>query len=242
MQLVGNIRVNDMAAEPLTSEVIDPCFKLRGMDVFLTTSAERDMYAHPFLLKEGLRGKPTFVVNALVQWANICLYFQLPDWFTDFDEIVENDDDPPDVKAIKRFLVGDDAYRNARLKILPCLVDGPLPIKMIAPPKKELSVSCASLPSQWKFHKKEIRADGTVLEPVLEMEIDVISNAAIRGVSGMLKRYIKSIALDLAVIIHAPDPQEEPEACLGLWRFDHIDVETCPTIAAETRGRRRCFG
>ena len=230
--VLGDIRINEMPAESLENKVIDPRFKLRGMDVFLTEAAEEDMYSHPFLLKNGLRDKPTFMVNAIVQWANICLYFELPDWFTDFDDIVEHDDDPPDIKAIKLFLLGDDAYRNARLKILPCLVDGPLPIKIMAPPKKELTVSCASLPSKWKFHNKTTLEDGTVLHPVLEMEIDVISNSAIRSISAMLKRYIKMIALDLALVIQTPDGQtkQEPEACLGLWRFDHIDIMTCPPL------------
>ena len=231
-QLLGEIPIQEMAAESLENDVIDPCFKLRGMDLFLTDAAEEDMSSHPFLLKHGLRDKPTLIVNALVQWANVCLYFQLPDWFTDFDEIVENDDDPADVKATKRFLSGDDAYRDARFKILPCLVDGPLPVRIMAPPKKELLISSRALPSKWKKHRMETLSDGTILQPILEMEIDVISNSAIRGISAMLKRHIKSVALDLAVVIQTPNGQKEkePEACLGLWRFDHIDVLTCPPL------------
>lgn len=239
-KVFGDIRINEMPAESLEHDVIEPCCKLRGMDVFLTETAEESMSTHPFLLKAGLRDKPTFMVNAIVQWANICLYFELPDWFTDFDNIVEHADDATDVKAIKRFFLGDDAYRNARLKILPSLVDGPLPIKIIAPPKKELTVSCNALPSKWIFHNKQTLANGTVLQPILEMEIDVISNSTIRGISAMLKRYIRLIALDLAAVIHTPDGQteQEPEACLGLWRFDHIDVLTCPPLSTRQDQRR----
>ena len=239
-RMLGDIRINEMSAESLEHDVIEPCCKLRGMDVFLTEMAEESMSTHPFLIKAGLRDKPTFMVNAIVQWANICLYFELPDWFTDFDNIVEHDDDATDVKAIKRFLLGDDAYRNARLKILPSLVDGPLPIKVIAPPKRELTVSCSALPSKWTFHNKQTLTNGTVLQPILEMEIDVISNSTIRGISAMLKRYIRLIALDLAVVIHTPDGQteQEPEACLGLWRFDHIDVLTCPPLSTRQDQRR----
>jgi hypothetical protein len=56
----------------------------------------------------------------------------------------------------------------------------------------------------------------------------------------MLKRYIRLIALDLAVVIHTPDGQteQEPEACLGLWRFDHIDVLTCPPLSTRQDQRR----
>jgi hypothetical protein len=51
IQLVGDIRVNDMAAESLASEVIDPCFKLRGMDVFLTKQLSKVFIVfHPHLI------------------------------------------------------------------------------------------------------------------------------------------------------------------------------------------------
>mmetsp|Transcript_50425 Transcript_50425/g.75363 ORF Transcript_50425/g.75363 Transcript_50425/m.75363 type:complete len:92 (+) Transcript_50425:2-277(+) len=48
----------------------------------------------------------------------------------------------------------------------------------------------------------------------------------------MLRRYIKHISLDVAVVIEKPDKQKEPEpaACLALWRFDMIDVDTCPPL------------
>lgn len=66
------------------------------------------------------------LVNGLISWANVLIYFQLPDWFEDFDDsLEEKEDDTPSDRAIKRFFKGDDEYRNKRLKILPYLVDGP---------------------------------------------------------------------------------------------------------------------
>jgi hypothetical protein len=44
---------------------------------------------------------PSFVVNILTQWANILIYFQMPEWVQAWDNIVEHDDDPDDVKALK---------------------------------------------------------------------------------------------------------------------------------------------
>lgn len=98
---IGAFDISKCDAFTLESVVIDPCMTLRGMDIFLTDDPEDDLSSHPFLLEQGLRKTPSMLVNIMVQWANIVVYFQLPEWFTDFDSIVENDDDPPDVIACK---------------------------------------------------------------------------------------------------------------------------------------------
>ena len=60
------------------------------------------------------------MINILTVFGNIVVYFKLPDWVQDFDEsLVENDDDFPSVKALKRFLSGDDEYRKKVLKVMP---------------------------------------------------------------------------------------------------------------------------
>lgn len=51
--------------------------------------------------RNGLRDKPSCVVNLMTQWANISIYFELPEWLKDWDNIVEDEDDPDDVKALK---------------------------------------------------------------------------------------------------------------------------------------------
>ena len=53
---------------------------------------------------------------------NLVTYLQLPDWFDDWDNIPkETEDDPPDVKAFKRFFTGDVEYQRKSL-ILYCIV------------------------------------------------------------------------------------------------------------------------
>jgi hypothetical protein len=97
--------------------------------------------------RNGLRSFPTFFINILTMYGNILVYFQLPDWVKDWnDSLVEKDDDPSDVIALKvksftsivfevyvvrgrdahlfvkpfqRFLKGDDEYKAKSLKVLP---------------------------------------------------------------------------------------------------------------------------
>ena len=107
-----------------------------------------------------------------------------------------------------------------------------MPVRIIAPPKKEVTVHGSILPTEWKKHPAETTRNGTTLQPCLELEVDIVSNSTLRNVSGMLRRYIKHISLDLAIIIEKPTPkdEDEPSACIGLWRFDHIDVDRCPRL------------
>jgi hypothetical protein len=41
------------------------------------------------------------VLNAIMPWANIVLYMEMPEWVTDFDNIELQDSDPEDVKCFK---------------------------------------------------------------------------------------------------------------------------------------------
>lgn len=169
------------------------------------------------------------LVNIMASWANVLIYFDLPGWFQHWDKVVENDDDPDDVKAFKRFILGDDEYRNKRLKILPCVVDAPRMVKMLSPPKKELTISCALLPVAWTKRPQEGKQS-----PMLEIELDVMSNKAMRAMASIIQRNLTGMTVDLAVTVEKPDGQEEdePSACLGMWRFDKVDITTCPYIPA----------
>lgn len=59
-----------------------------------------------------------------------------------------------------------------------------------------------------------------------------MANGAMRSVSSMVKRYLGSMVADAAVMIEKPDLQEEskPTACLGMIRFDRIDVSGCSAL------------
>lgn len=225
-----------MVARSLGEKAIEPLFRLRGMDVFLTEDAEYDLANHPFLIENGLRDRPTFIINALTPWGNICMYFEMPSWITSWDHFEEKEDDPEDVIALKRFLNGDDEYRNGRFKCLPVLVDGPGPIKYIAPPKVAVTVVTPNLSSSWRFHPPKVdENDKTVLHPCLELECKMCSRAH-KSVAAVVKRYLVWIVGDCALLIEKPwgQKEDEPRACVGTIRFDRIDISTCPEMPPRT--------
>ncbi len=52
--------------------------------------------------RNGLREVPTVLVNMMTQWGCFLIYFEMPVWVKDFTtSLVQNEDDPDDVKALK---------------------------------------------------------------------------------------------------------------------------------------------
>jgi hypothetical protein len=150
------------------------------MDVFVADAGEDSMGEHPFLIKNGLRDRPTWIVNVITQWGNLIIYLALPKWVKDFGaSMEEKDDDAEDVRALKRFVNGDDAYRNARLKLMPSIVQGPMPVRILAPKGKELVIARDYLPvTTKKYNPKTV--GGKSLHPCLETELDCQSNKTMR--------------------------------------------------------------
>jgi hypothetical protein len=106
-----------------------------------------------------------------------------------------------------------------------------MPIRMVAPPKREMTIHCSMLPAKWTT-RDACHRNGKYLHPCLELELDVMANKAMRGMASLVKRYLKGISIDVAVTIDKPDLQKEDElsACVGLFRFDKIDVSACPKL------------
>lgn len=107
-------------------------------------------------------------------------------------------------------------------------MDAPIPVKMFLG-SKELTLQGRSLPTNWITHNAEVQPDGTKLMPCLELELDVMSKKSFSRVSGLARNYIKTVSVDLAVILSKPQDQEEdePEACVGFWRLNKIDINRC---------------
>ncbi len=109
---IGNYNLADADSfGDLDNYIIDPFFKLKGMDVFLCEAdggvPETKVADHSWFVQHGLRDAPIFLVNISTQWGNILLYFSLPEWLKDWDCLEENDQDSKETKTLKvRHLFG----------------------------------------------------------------------------------------------------------------------------------------
>lgn len=208
---------------------VDPLFKLRGMDVFKTVNGfpEEKIWRQPVLEKGGLRDVPTFVANLMLPWGNLVLYFEMPSWVQRFSDIKVEKDDSEDIKALKLFLLGDETYRNPRWKLLPCLVDGPFIIKAMAPPKTEITVAGNRIPLTWHQYDQSVDKTGKTRAALLEADCDLISDSAVRKITNIVRGQVKKVKIDCAMIIDKPylSTDDEPSACIGLWRMDRVDMK-----------------
>jgi len=227
---LGAADINKAHADVLSKKLpVKPMCELRGMDVFLADISEAELSNHPFLVKNGLREVPTFVLNMMTQWGNVLIYMQLPDWVVDFGpSIVESQDDPNDVKALKRFLSGPDEYRRARMKLMPEITEAPYAVRLLAPKGSEITLEKPNfLATSYRLHD----VAGKLL-PIMECTLDFMGNSTMRGMASLVKRYLSSISIDFALVIGTPDEQKEkePECILGLSRMHHIDVTQYPSL------------
>ena len=152
----------------------------------------------------------------------------MPDWFDDWDNIPEErEDDPPDVKAFKRFFTGDLEYQQLRLKVLPMVVKAPYLVKMIAPDPTLNAIHQPMSPVTIKKVNKVVDpATGkTTAAAVMEVGVDFHTSRAIGRLINIVMPHLGSITLDIAFVVAAPWGKEgtEPSACLGVWRIDKVD-------------------
>lgn len=217
---------------------IDPFCELRGMDLFLTDDAEDQIWKAKLLNESGLRDVPTLIFNLMTPFGNICAYFKLPDWVDNVTNVpAEKNEDPPDVVALKRFLRGDNEYKKSRVYVIPYVVDGPLAIRLIKPAPIEVSVHGHRHPCNWENVPKSIdQTTGKVNHAVVECDIDLLADKSIRKVINIIRPHLKSITIDVAVIISKPWSSEvpEPSCCLGLWRIDSVDFEKGAIVPEKT--------
>ena len=123
------------------------------------------------------------------------------------------------------------------MKLIPCLVDGPLPKRLLKPKPIEVNVHGPRHPTLWIDLPKII--DPISHKPshaIVECDIDFISEKSFRKVLNMVRPHMWSIKIDFALIISKPKLSEieEPSACLGLWRIDKVDFESCAVFPERT--------
>ena len=209
-------------------EIIEPLFHLRGVDIFLTTDGnpQEKIWQLEALKGVGLRSKPTFCINCLLPWSNFVAYFAMPNWFVDTTSSLEvKEGDTPDEIALKRFLKASPEQKTQQFTLRPCLLDGPLPIRMMASPGEEYEVGAEYLPMEW--YLDEGRGDEA---PLLGLDVDCSSDKALRTAASLAKRYLYSVSIDVGVVIE----DEDLACCLGLFRMDKIDTKICPELPERT--------
>ena len=190
-------------------------FKSRGCDMWLTDNPERNISRLPCVLGKKLREKDTFLVNFLLPFGNFVMYFS-----------VDEEAMPNNARDVwNKFKNGDQLYRDARLKLLPLVIEGPWIVKKAVGPGKAPALLSQSIPLQYYF--KPATAD---MKAVYEVDVIITASRIAKGILNVVKSHTKKLTIALSIIIEATNEQELPEIVLCSTQLHNLNLEHCPQL------------
>ncbi|KAL7555267.1 hypothetical protein ACHAWF_018925 [Thalassiosira exigua] len=191
-------------------------FQCRGVDVWITDNAERNISRHPAVLGGKLDQEDTFVVNFLLPFCNLVAYFTIPP----IEEMPTNVAD-----VWMKFIRGDQQYRDGKLKLLPVVVDGPWIVKKAVGPGTSPAMIGRDLPLQYFFSEPTETEKG-----VYEVDVLVTASRIARGILNVVKGHTKSLTIAFAFIIEASQQAQLPETVLCAFQVHSLHLEDCPNL------------
>ena len=191
-------------------------FQCRGVDVWITDNAERNIARHPSVLGGKLHREHTFVVNFLLPFSNFVAYFTVP----------PIEDMPVNIaKLWTEFIRGDQQFRDGKLKLLPVVVDGPWIVKKAVGPGTSPAMVGRDLPLQYYFTEPTATKKG-----VYEVDVLVTASRIARGILNVVKGHTKSLTMAFAFIIEASEESQLPETVLCSFQVHSLHLEECPNL------------
>ncbi|KAL6661553.1 hypothetical protein ACP70R_000937 [Stipagrostis hirtigluma subsp. patula] len=188
----------------------DPLLKLIAVDWFKVNERFDAVALHPKSLVQSEAAKKIpfiLVINLQVPAKpnyNLVMYYAA-------DRPVNKD------SLLGRFIDGTEAFRDARFKLIPSIVEGYWMVKRAVGTKACLlgkAVTCNYL-----------RQDN-----FLEIDVDIGSSSVARSIIGLVLGYVTSIVVDLAILIEAKEEKELPEYILGTVRLNRVNPNSAVSI------------
>ncbi len=188
--------------------------KCRGIDMWLTNNPERNIARHPSMLGGKLGEEDTFLVNFLLPFGNFVTYFSVPP----LSEM------PSNVAEVwTKFINGNQQDRDARIKLLPVVVDGPWIVKKAVGHGPALLGQ--AIPLQYYFTHPSEKKKG-----VYEVDVIITASRVAKGILNVVKSHTKRLSLAIAFIIEAATESELPETVLCSCELHYLHLELCPSL------------
>jgi hypothetical protein len=189
----------------------------RGVDVWMTDNPQRHIARHPSVLGGKLGDEDTFLVNFLLPFGNFVAYFSIPP-LNKF---------PKKLRSVwTKFLNGDQQYRDARLKLLPIVVDGPWIVKAaVGPGGTAPALLGKVIPLQYFFRDPDKKRKG-----VYEVDVIITASTIAKGILSVVKGHTKALTIAFAFIIEASEQEELPETVLCSFQVHSLHLEDCPLL------------
>ncbi|KAL2332222.1 hypothetical protein Fmac_019803 [Flemingia macrophylla] len=132
-------------------------------------------------------------------------------YFTTKEPVVED-------SLMNKFLKGDNAFRNSRLKLIANIVKGPWIVRK-AVGEQAICIIGRALSCKYCLG-----------ENFMEVDIDIGSSMVASAIVHLAFGYISTLTVDLAFLIESQAESELPERILGAFRFSDLDPASARTI------------
>lgn len=117
----------------------------------------------------------------------------------------------PDGSLMGRFLKGDDAFRNSRLKLIANIVKGPWIVRTAV---GEQAICILGRAVSCKY---------IIGENFIEVDVDIGASMVANAIVHLAFGYITTLTVDLAFLIESQTESELPERILGAVRFSELN-------------------
>jgi hypothetical protein len=156
----------------------------------------------------------TFLVNFLLPFGNFVMYFSI------------SKDMPKNVADVwHKFKNGDQMYRDARLKLLPVVIEGPWIVKKAVGPGTAPALLSQSIPLQYYFTPASDKKKG-----IYEVDVIITASRIAKGILNVVKSHTKKLTMALSIIIEATTEAELPETVLCSSQLHSLILENCPQL------------
>lgn len=124
----------------------------------------------------------------------------------------------PEDSLMSRFIHGDDAFRNSRLKLIANIVNGPWIVRAAV---GEQAICILGRAVSCKYHQGD-----NFVEVDVDIGASILANAVVHLAFG----YVTTLTVDLAFILESQAEEELPEQILGAVRFANLDPASANSI------------
>jgi hypothetical protein len=175
------------------------------------------------------------IINFCFPWGVLVNYYEIPELYASFLQKKERGDTihdemlecfAPHERNVIRFLTGNDAQRQDKLKLIPVCIEGPWVVRQMIAGKP--AVIGKRLPVKYKYHPAD-HSRGS--EMCFEADLDISASDPVgKKVVKLCTTYLTSVTVDIGVVIEGIDQDELPEQMLGCVRIHKLDSLLAPTL------------
>lgn len=139
-------------------------------------------------------------------------------------------EDPiPPGSLLYRFVHGDDAFRNARFKIVNRIVKGPWIVKAAV---GNYAACLLGRALTCNYHRGE---------NYLEIDVDIGSSAIASAILHLALGYVTAVTIDMGFLVEAQTEEELPEKLIGAVRVAQMEMSAAAFVETRPRPERNIF-